>query len=596
MSGPVQTPLTVETVDGATSGRPITTIKVTNGDLTVSGSTATIDTSGGGGGTGTVTSVGTSQAFITITDPTTTPSISIGNASGAATGVLTAADWTTFNSKGSGTVSSVGTSQAFITITNPTSTPSISIGNASASATGVLTATDWNTFNNKGSGDGTIGGSITSTQVARGATTADEIEGDNGLLFDGTSFTVNTLSANDPIINMSSNTKSVSLQCETSQTLSIKGGSNKFIFDASSATSGITFPDGSTQTTASTGGSISFPIEADSGSAAAPSYSFSADTDTGIYLSGASNMSVVAGGNSYLSIGSLGAVQLDRKALFNSASAGAPNGFVGDTDTGFFQPSSNAIGFATGGTEKFRFGSSGELIIGGASAGTSGQVLTSNGSSSAVSWEDAGGGGGTKYSTAPLFQPPDTTNKVYYPFNLSGYKMQGNVQSQSWNSVNTTEVRMIPAFTSKNGTIDELAFRTGSTAGDTLYLAIYRSDNNNMPTGSAIWTYDTGTTTNNTQYEPTISLSCDAGELFWIAYFGQNNRTSIWLSYSGSTGTIVFNTVPDFFTSINYDATNHTLKLTGQTNGVFPTLSSSTIYDSTQGSYHFKAAIHITET
>ena len=50
MSGPVQPPLTVETVDGTTSGRPITTIKVTNGDLTVSGSTATIDTSGGGGG------------------------------------------------------------------------------------------------------------------------------------------------------------------------------------------------------------------------------------------------------------------------------------------------------------------------------------------------------------------------------------------------------------------------------------------------------------------------------------------------------------------------------------------------------------------
>ena len=89
MSGPVQPPLTVETVDGTTSGRPITTIKVTNGDLTVSGSTATIDTSGGGGGGGTVTSVGTSQAFITIANPTTTPSISIGNASGAATGVLT---------------------------------------------------------------------------------------------------------------------------------------------------------------------------------------------------------------------------------------------------------------------------------------------------------------------------------------------------------------------------------------------------------------------------------------------------------------------------------------------------------------------------
>ena len=37
MSGPVRPPLTVETVDGATSGRPITKIKVSNGDLTISG-------------------------------------------------------------------------------------------------------------------------------------------------------------------------------------------------------------------------------------------------------------------------------------------------------------------------------------------------------------------------------------------------------------------------------------------------------------------------------------------------------------------------------------------------------------------------------
>ena len=50
MSGPVRPPLTVETVDGTTVGRPITTIKVTNGDLVVSGNVATIDTSGGGGG------------------------------------------------------------------------------------------------------------------------------------------------------------------------------------------------------------------------------------------------------------------------------------------------------------------------------------------------------------------------------------------------------------------------------------------------------------------------------------------------------------------------------------------------------------------
>ena len=48
MSGPILPPLTVTEVDGSPIGRPITTIKVSNGDLTVSGSIATIDTSGSG--------------------------------------------------------------------------------------------------------------------------------------------------------------------------------------------------------------------------------------------------------------------------------------------------------------------------------------------------------------------------------------------------------------------------------------------------------------------------------------------------------------------------------------------------------------------
>ena len=75
MSGPVRPPLTVETVDGTTVGRPITTIKVTNGDLTVSGNVATIDTSGGGGGmtsfdvagnTGATQTIGNADTFTLV--------------------------------------------------------------------------------------------------------------------------------------------------------------------------------------------------------------------------------------------------------------------------------------------------------------------------------------------------------------------------------------------------------------------------------------------------------------------------------------------------------------------------------------------------
>ena len=79
MSGPITAPLTVETIDGATEGRPITTIKVSNGDLTISGGIATIDTSGSGMTSFNV--AGDTGATQTITNGNT---LTIKNASGGA--------------------------------------------------------------------------------------------------------------------------------------------------------------------------------------------------------------------------------------------------------------------------------------------------------------------------------------------------------------------------------------------------------------------------------------------------------------------------------------------------------------------------------
>ena len=111
MSGPISPPLTVTTVGGTPSGRPITTIKVSNGDLTISGSTATIDTSGGGGGgTGTVTSIATT-APITGGTITTTGTIGISQADGSTDGYLSSTDWNTFDAKqGAITLTTTGTS------------------------------------------------------------------------------------------------------------------------------------------------------------------------------------------------------------------------------------------------------------------------------------------------------------------------------------------------------------------------------------------------------------------------------------------------------------------------------------------------------
>ena len=57
-----------------------------------------------------------------------------------------------------------------------------------------------------------------------------------------------------PKINLSNDSKAVTIQCDENQKLKIIGASDDFIFDVSSATGGITFPDGTVQVTASTGG------------------------------------------------------------------------------------------------------------------------------------------------------------------------------------------------------------------------------------------------------------------------------------------------------------------------------------------------------
>ncbi len=291
---------------------------------------------------------------------------------------------------------------------------------------------------------------------------------------------------------------------------------------------------------AESGGGITFPIEADSGSAGVPSYSFSADTDTGIYLAGASNLGIAAGGSSYLSIGSLGAVQLNRKALFNAATAAAPNGFATDTNTGFFQPSADTIGFSTGGTERLRFGSSGEILVGGTASGTSGQVLTSGGSGAAVSWTTVSGG-----SALVTFEFPASDSLWSLPSEHLGAGNQvygGSVAQTQWAN-GTTRIR--PHFIQQAGTLDKarIWLSAAPTGGeDQIFtLALWNADANGgvgtlkcqstftIGTGASAGILETGWVA-----ETGESLSVDIGDLYWVGFYsnyasGSTAATFYWI-------------------------------------------------------------------
>lgn len=145
----------VSIANGGTGTATPGLVQGTNITITGSWPNQTINSSGGGG-SGTVTSVaaltlGTSGTDLssTVANSTTTPVITLNvpTASAANRGVLSSADWTTFNNKGSGTVTSVtGTAPV---VSSGGTTPAISMAAATTSVSGYLTSTDWNTFNNK---------------------------------------------------------------------------------------------------------------------------------------------------------------------------------------------------------------------------------------------------------------------------------------------------------------------------------------------------------------------------------------------------------------------------------------------------------------
>jgi len=133
--------------------------------------------------------------------------------------------------------------------------------------------------------------------------------------------------------------------------------------------------------------------------------------------------------------------------------------------------SAKDISVLSGGSEKFRFGSSGQLGIGGATYGTSGQVLTSGGSSAAPSWADASGGGSFEFTASsalssgqaailasngqvkPASLTVGTLTSVDDPYNRGNLTQNNDIVYQAKNGSNTVQ-NMIQVWTDpSNGSL-----------------------------------------------------------------------------------------------------------------------------------------------
>ena len=272
MSGPVQPPLTVTTVGGTPSGRPITTIKVSDGDLTISGNVATIDTSGSGGspgGSNNEIQFNNSGAFggdagflMNVKGDGGTTKIQVGNILvGANLGVGTAA------TNGTVYIQSDGSGQIFLTSgsdSGGTFADTIVNVNCNAGSDNSIlrfrdnSSTKEANIKLDGSSNLDIDNENTDKNIELSVKGTGTVELKNATTNSASTLIVRGNGTGIPTINLTNDTKAVTIKCDESQKLKVAGGSSSFIFDASGANTGITWPDGTTQITAASGATYGF--------------------------------------------------------------------------------------------------------------------------------------------------------------------------------------------------------------------------------------------------------------------------------------------------------------------------------------------------
>ena len=278
MSGPIVPPLEVTEVDGSPDGRPITKIIVSNGDLTISGRTATIDTSGSATVPGTP-----AQSIQFNSDPAGTftgserllfqtgsnnAQIFIKSGESATQAEIRAVDGWGLQIGATDVDGSIRNQIALFgendapdgILLLPKAGENVLISGNGGTIAGLASAgstTDLvlSTYDDEDKAKITLeagagGGVVIQTdaagvlQLENTTTDADSVL---SIMGNGTG---------DAKLDLQNASERVWVLCDENKKLKVQGGSggNTFILDVSGAATGLTFPDGTTQTTAASGG------------------------------------------------------------------------------------------------------------------------------------------------------------------------------------------------------------------------------------------------------------------------------------------------------------------------------------------------------
>ncbi len=228
-------------------------------------------------------------------------------------------------------------------------------------------------------------------------------------------------------------------------------------------------------------------------------------------------------------IQSLGTVDASSVKGTNGGSATQPTFKYSNNNTGLFFSATDQIDLTMGGSNKLSFGSAGEILIGGTDAGTSGQVLTSGGSGSAMSWATAGGGGGINWPNSL-----DTyTGTFGYGDNL-GIGFNGKLSTQSPTSAQWA-----------NGTIRYrpwICMKEGNLANWYIWCADLPTGGSNQTWTVGLWNVGTDNVPGTLKCTSTIIISSSTGILSgtWTAETGQDLGVKVgdtyWVGYYSTYG------------------------------------------------------------
>jgi hypothetical protein len=143
------------------------------------------------------------------------------------------------------------------------------------------------------------------------------------------------------------------------------------------------------------------PFLGPDGSAGAPTYGWSSDTNTGLYGVGADNMGISTGGTLRWDISTTAITSTLPLKGPDGTAAATSYGFSAEATLGMYRIGTNILGFSTASTERLRIDASGAWGLAGANVGTAGQTLTSNGSGAAPTWQNATTFSGTSNTSIP---------------------------------------------------------------------------------------------------------------------------------------------------------------------------------------------------